>query len=441
MSSGQFLEGSLREGSATMRRSRTTIHGFIQSLESRRLLSASALDTTTDTRPTLAPALKSHSILADLNGDHRADQVTVTRSNSAGVVVAIAIGTGVGTFRWSDSVKIWNNTAVAVAVGDLNGDGAADVSVAGQNPLSMQPSNFGTFVLTFFGDGHGHFKRVPPSTNAANGAPITHGAFVSQISVPTALVLADLDGSGFGDLAVHGALRQSNTVSANATPGVVVTWDPTLPTFAPVPPTVVPLSSLGQTNQLLGGDLNRDGRIDLVATRSSPLPPSPLAVVRPDLATISFPTSRDAVVRQGINPLYLSNTPSPTVAPVPMTTLGLADVDGGGLELVGRVGNSTIRYSSYDASSNGFFRPAQTAKSIGLPSTVSLGRMLLGDIDGDGLSDLLAESYGGPYLGRNISNTVDALGVTFSWSKVVLTPGTNAGDGTIGTLKQDDAFA
>ncbi len=373
-------------------------HASIQPLESRRLLA--------DAAAVASP----NSVLADMNGDGKADLVTLGRNSTfPDAVLTIAIGRGNGTFVPSDRVVIRANTAFAMNVGDLDGDGALDVAVAGENPLSMGPIN-GTFVITALGEGNGKFKRVPTGANA--GTPLLHTTFVPQVARARAVSIVDVDDNGHGEVSVLGTSRTSATNADNSV--LVVSWDVTLDTLVAVPPTVVPFNSLVIINQLHTADLDGDGAADLVATNRTPMPPSLLTVVRTDLVTVRFPLDHTAVVRQGINPLnVLPPVASPTVPAI--ETFGLADLDGDASpDLVGRA-NSTLRFASY-AGGNTLFGPTRTVLAANAPPFGSLANFRSGDVTGDGLDDVLANSRYGPILAVNITQPTSAVAVR--WKRV-----------------------
>jgi hypothetical protein len=372
---------------------------WILTLESRRLLSdASAVGSP-------------NSLLADMNGDGKADLIAMTRLAAApDVVVTIALGQGDGSFARSDHVIIRANTGFALGVGDLDGDGAVDVAVAGDNPLSAAPIN-GTFVVTALGDGAGKFKR--PTITDPIDAPLLVTTFVPEIRRARAVTVIDVDGNGFGDVSVLGAAR-GNTAANAEIPSIVVHWDPTLPTFAPVPPTVINFNSLTIVNQLHTGDLDGDGRVDLVATNRAPMPPSPLAVVRYDLVTVRFPLDHSAVVHKGGNLLNLPPSSAPTQNLPVVETFGLGDLDGDtSLDLIGRRGN-TLRYTSYTAG-NSLFGSVHTILAANAPAA-TLGQFRVGDITGDGLDDVLARARGDNVLATNITRSGGAVAVR--WSRV-----------------------
>lgn len=367
----------------------------VQALESRRLLDATAANASP------------RAVLADMNGDGKADLVTLTRINAApDVVLTIGLGRGNGTFVPSDRVLIRGNSGFALNVGDLDGDGALDVAVAGTSPLTAVPTD-ATFVVTALGNGDGKFRRLPSN----NPAPVLVATYVPQVSRARAVTIVDVDGNGFGDVAVLGLARTSNANVQN--PMIAVQWDPTLPTFAPVPPTLLSFNSLTIVNQLHTADMDGNGTNDLVATNRTPLPPSPLTVVRTDLVVAKFAPDHTATVRLGVNPLnVVPPTPSPATAAI--ETFGLADLDGDSApDLIGRT-NSTLRYASA-ANGNTPFGPVKVILALASP-TAALGDFLAGDVTGDGLDDVLASNRSGPVLAVN--TTAPGGPVSVRWSRV-----------------------
>lgn len=374
-------------------------HAAIQSLETRQLLNT---DATLSAMP--------RSVLADMNGDGKADLVALSRGAvTSDAVLTIALGAGDGTFRPSDRVVVHANTGFAMNVGDINNDGKPDVAVAGDNPLSMAPVN-GTFVLTALGSGDGKFMRE--TSSAHPGAPILHTTFVPAVQRARAVTIADLDNNDFAEVSVLGVARTSSTTQALT---IVVNWDVTLPTLVAIPPTVIPLSALTSVNQLHTADLDGDGAIDLLATNRTPLPPSLLAVIRPDLVAVRFPSGHTPSVRSGVNPLN-APVPSATIVRPVIETFGLADLDGDASpDLVGRV-NTTLRYTSFTGGSS-MFGPVTLIVAANQPR-VPLTSFLAGDVTGDGLDDVMARSRHGPVLAVN--TTVAGGPVSVRWSRVLI---------------------
>lgn len=165
--------------------------------------------------------------LGDLNGDGKAD---IAVANATSNTVSTLFNQGDGTF----TPKIDNHTGTSprsVAVGDLDGDGKTDIVVANGNSNT---------VSVFLNQGNGFFA-----------AKVDYAAGSS----PRSVALGDFNGDGRPDLAVANS-------AANA--GVSVLLNQGNGTFA----AKVDYAAL-ESNSVAVGDLNGDAKPDIVVTNGN----------------------------------------------------------------------------------------------------------------------------------------------------------------------------
>src|SRR5262249_5708343 len=126
--------------------------------------------------------------IGDVNGDGKADLLVANQcassSNCANGTIAVLLGNGDGTFRPALTYVAGGQYAAWVAVADVNRDGRPDLLVASQCFSSANCTNGAISVL--LGNGDGTFKTALDYSSG--------GQFASSIAV------ADANGDGNPDL-------------------------------------------------------------------------------------------------------------------------------------------------------------------------------------------------------------------------------------------------
>src|SRR2546426_1098685 len=171
--------------------------------------------------------------LGDVNGDGKLD-LLVANANSNNLTGLLGSGDGTFTAAAGSPVAV-GLYPVAVALGDVNGDGKLDLLVANAN------SNNLTVLL---GNGDGTFT-------AAAGSPVAVG------SSPSSVALGDMNGDGKLDLLTANSGSNNVTVLLGNGDG----------TFTAAPGS--PVSVGGGPYSVVLGDVNGDGKLDLLLANGS----------------------------------------------------------------------------------------------------------------------------------------------------------------------------
>ena len=277
--------------------------------------------------------------IGDFNGDGNADLAV---ANSGGPL-SILLGNGDGTFRAGGSFAAGANT-YSVAVGDFNGDGKADLAVTDFS---------GGSVGVLLGNGDGTFQAVMNNRLGTN---------------PQSVVAGDFNGDGKADLAV------TNFYSANVSI-LLGNGDGTFQ--APVN------YSTGSGTEPYGiavADFNGDGKADLAVSTIYPGNPGAVSI----LLGNGDGTFRTAVA-------YPAGSQPDAIAVGDFNADGQADVavtDSAGNNVIVLLGNG-----------DGTLRPA-----VSYPAGSEPDALAVGDFNGDGIADLAAGNYGSGNVGVLLGN-------------------------------------
>jgi flagellin len=174
--------------------------------------------------------------VGDLNGDGFNDVVSGEYLGGGYASLSVRLGRGDGTFYTAQSYSAPNNEVGAISIGDINGDGAADIVIAGDF-YDTGYATHATLGGVFFGSGNGTFANAKSFS-------------LSGSETFTDIAIADLDGDGKDEFLVTSLSGNVSVWSggANGTPTLNATY----------------ASESGASNGVTLGDLNGDGILDLV---------------------------------------------------------------------------------------------------------------------------------------------------------------------------------
>jgi hypothetical protein len=188
-----------------------------------------------------APGNPSQVLAQDLDGDGKADLVVANYNTSSGISIFRNTSTP-GTFSFASRVDLStpSSAEVAIAIGDIDGDGNQDVVVGSYNTANFSVyRNIGS----------------PGSVSVGSfAAPVT---FATGPDIPRGgIALGDIDGDGKLDLAVVGQYSSSMYLYRNlSTPGSFTSSSLASP---------VTFASGNNPATVVIGDLDGDGRPDIV---------------------------------------------------------------------------------------------------------------------------------------------------------------------------------
>lgn len=252
----------------------------------------------------------SYVLAADLNGDGRADLVTV---NKGAPSLSVRLGDGHGGFTNGSTVTT-GSVPESATVGDFNGDGRQDLVAA---------NSIGDSVSVALGDGAGGFA-------APTEIPVG--------DQPDGVVTADLDGNGNQDLVT--ANFNAATVSVLLGNG--------LGSFSPAAATAVGGSTYGLTVT----DLNGDGAQDIITANGG---------------------SNSISVLRGNGTGGFTGPATTTAAGSMMTSVSAGDLDGDGYPDIVATSFSGNALHVFRSLGNGALAPAVTVGVPSGPVRTAMG--------------------------------------------------------------------
>ena len=389
--------------------------------------------------------------IGDLNGDGRPD-IAVANWGSSSVSVLRNTSTGSGKVSFAATVDYAaGNNPRSVSIGDLDGDGRADLAVANNDSSTvslLRNLGNGTFaakvdyatganprsVAISDNDGDGRPDLVVANYNSRTVSVLRNngnGTFAAKVdyatgSGSTSVVSGDLDGDGRPDLAVANA--NSNTVSVLRNLGSG--------TFAPR----VDYTTGSQPTSVAIGDLDGDGKPDLVVGNSNgstmsvfknngnssfparvdyAISSNYICVASVAIADLDGDRSPDLVVTNGLGDtvsVFRNNANGTFVANVDYATgPNASSVAIGDLDADGRPDLAVANHSSNTVSVLRNLGSGTFAPRVDFPTGVGPISVAIGDLDGDGKSDLAVANYNGNTISvlRNNGNGIFASKVDY----------------------------
>jgi hypothetical protein len=326
----------------------------------------------------------SNLVVSDVNGDGKPDLIgVITCSNSITSnfcdysSVSVSLGSGDGTFQPRKLFASGGQSAVSVALADVNGDSKPDVVVANCSPaghLYLCELTSKSFVSVRLGNGDGTFKGAVNYSSGGNQPRWVFAGDVNGDSRPD-IVVANYFSSDIGVLLNEGPFPTLTLLESSPNPSIYgqrVTFKATVTSHSPTTPTgsvSFRWTQYGQSHGLATAVLNGDGIATIAKASLNASQYAMTAVYKGDpsngvstsgvLNQLVKQTSTAATIVSSLNPssqgqpvTFTAKITSPTVivsGPVTFTAggavLGTVQLSGGRAQLttsVLGVGSSKI---------------------------------------------------------------------------------------------------
>jgi Bacterial Ig-like domain (group 3)/FG-GAP-like repeat len=199
--------------------------------------------------------------VADINGDGKSDLVVAnactSSSNCNDGTVGLLVGNGDGSFQTAVASSLLGQSADSVTVADVNGDGKLDLIVGTQCTGGVPGCSSGTIAI-LLGNGDGTFGTV---VTYSTGGSYLGGSWVVG---PSSVAVVDVNGDGNADVVVASKCETSPVCNPVGYSGAVsVLLGNGDGSFQAA---VVYSSGAENATSVVAGDLNDDGKIDLVVS-------------------------------------------------------------------------------------------------------------------------------------------------------------------------------
>ncbi len=294
--------------------------------------------------------------VGDFNGDGNAD---LAIANLQGKNVSVLLGNGSGSFTAATgSPYAVSSQPQTIAVGDFNGDGRTDIAVAVSGGFGV---SFVSILL-----------NTSTSSATATFASAVNYATGSSNS-PNAIAVGDFNGDGIADLPV-----------ANQDGIVGVTLGKGDGTFPVSNASVKVLTVGGIPNAIAAADYNLDGKADIAVSNrgvSGAASVSILLNTSPNTTTLSFASAANY-------PLGTLNDDPLSIAAADFNRDGYPDLAIG--NYYSSSPNTVSVFLNTGAGSPGTFSEAMGSPYTVGSSTNVLQDVIVGDFNGDGLLDIAA---------------------------------------------------